>query len=242
MSHRVAICQPHYIPWIGYFEMIDRVDEFVFLDDVDLILREWKTRNRIRKERRGQEAKWLTVPIAREDRRGVSIAAARLGADDGWRERHLNALRAVYGATPHFEDAYALLERGLAREARTLADLNVALLGDLCAYLGIDTALRRSSTLGTAGRKTEKLAAVCVAVGADSYLANNASADYLDPQRFAELGIELAFQDYRHPTYRQTSGGRELSFLSHLSVLDLIANQGPASGAILRQGRPACAA
>ncbi len=96
MSHLVAICQPHYIPWIGYFEMIDRVDEFVFLDDVDLIMREWKTRNRIRKERTGGEAKWLTVPIARECRRGTPIAGARLGGDPAWRSRHLDAFREVY--------------------------------------------------------------------------------------------------------------------------------------------------
>ena len=96
MSHLVAVCQPHYVPWIGYFEMIDRVDEFVFLDDVDLIMREWKTRNRIRKERASVETKWLTVPIARGSRRATTIWAARIGGDGTWRARHLDALRAVY--------------------------------------------------------------------------------------------------------------------------------------------------
>jgi WbqC-like protein family len=236
VTHRVAICQPHYIPWVGYFEMIDRVDEFVLLDDVDLIMREWKTRNRIRKQRDGVESKWLTVPIARGSRRGTPIHRARLGEDTGWRRRHLDALREVYAGAPFFADAQALLEGGLGRPSETLGELNVALVADICAYLGIDTPLRRCSDLAVSGAKTDRLVGACVAVGADAYLANNGSAGYLEPARFAERGITVTFQNYEHPRYPQTCAGRGLPFLSHLSVLDLIANQGPASLEVLRSG------
>lgn len=242
MSHRIAICQPHYVPWIGYFEMIDRVDEFVFLDDVDVIMREWKTRNRIRKQRAGTETKWLTVPIERRSRRGTYLCDARIGGESTWRRKHRDALRAVYDRAPFFDDAYRLLHDGLARGVATLADLNIALVEDTCAYLGITTPLRRSSELGTTGHKTDKLVAVCLAVGADGCLANNGSAGYLERDRFTERRIEVDFQDYRHPTYRQTSGGEELPFLSHLSILDLIANHGIESLRILRSGSPKCAA
>ena len=82
MSHQVAICQPHYIPWIGYFEMIDRVDEFTFLDDVDFIKREWKNRNRIRRDRTSSETKWLSVPIERASQRGTHISDAQLAREE----------------------------------------------------------------------------------------------------------------------------------------------------------------
>ena len=236
---RIACCQPHYIPWIGYFEMIDRVDEFWFFDDVDFIKREWKNRNRIRKERTSSETKWLSVPIERSSQRGTALHRARIAVGEPWRKRHMDAFRHVYRDAPHFTDARDLLRRGLERPAETLADLNVGLVEDIADYLGIETRLGRTSTLGVGGRKTERLVEVCRATAATSYLANNGSATYLEPERFAAASIELAYQDYAHPTYEQRSGEQPLPFLSHLSVLDLIANAGEASLAILREGAPA---
>ena len=241
MTHTVAICQPHYVPWIGYFEMLDRVDEFIFLDDVDVIQRDWKTRNRIRKQRDGDQTKWLSVPLEHASRRLTPIDEARLGGDGSWRRRHLDALAEVYARAPFGEHAAQLLEVGLARPATTLADLNIGLVEDLCSYLGIDTPTRRASALGATGRKTDKLVALCELAGADAYLANNGSAGYLESARFEARGMRVAYQDYGHPTYAQTSAGARLPFLSHLSVLDLIANHGPDSLAILREGRPTCA-
>lgn len=234
----IACCQPHYLPWIGYFEMIDRVDEFWLLDDVDFIKREWKNRNRIRKERTSSETKWLTVPIARESQRGTWMCAAKLANESEWRTQHLDSLRHVYGGSAHFQEAMALAEKGLGASAATLADLNAALLRQLCDHLGIATELRRTSELSVAGKKTEKLVAICQAAGATHYLANNGSAAYLDTNAFLEAGITCDYQDYAHPNYRQACAGEELPFLSHLSILDLIANHGPESLAILRQGRP----
>lgn len=242
MTHQVAICQPHYVPWIGYFEMLDRVDEFLFLDDVDVIQRDWKTRNRIRKQRDGDETKWLSVPLEHGSRRLTPIDEARIGGDGTWRRRHLDAFAAVYARAPFFEHAAELFEGGLARQATTLADLNIGLIADLSAYLGIDTPTRRASALGAAGRKTDKLVALCSLVGAQAYLANNGSAGYLEAARFEAGGMRVAYQDYGHPAYAQTSAGAALPFLSHLSVLDLIANHGPDSLAILREGRPISAA
>jgi hypothetical protein len=241
VTHQVAICQPHYIPWIGYFEMIDRVDEFVFLDDVDVIQRDWKTRNKIRKERTGQDTKWLSVPIAHECRRLTPISEALIGGDGTWRKRHIDAFTMVYREAPYFLEAKNLLQGGLAREASTLADLNIGLIKDVCEYMGIETPTQRASNLPSAGKKTSKLLALCDQVKASAYLANNGSACYLEESLFQAAGIQLTYQDYEHPSYSQFSAEQGLSFLSHLTVLDLIANQGPHSLDILRQGRPACA-
>ena len=95
MSRQVAICQPHYLPWIGYFEMIDRVDLFVLFDDVHFIKREWKNRNRIRKERRGSDTRWLSVPIERACQRGTPICEARLAPEPDWRTEYGDLILAV---------------------------------------------------------------------------------------------------------------------------------------------------
>lgn len=238
MKPRVAICQPHYIPWIGYFEMLDRVDVFVFLDDVDFIKREWKNRNRIRKEPAASEPKWLSVPIVHADQRGTPIHRARL-ADGDWRERHLAAFRHVYAQAPFGPEAVDLFDLCLGLPADDLADLNVAGVRTIADYLGLDTETVRSSDLDVSGAKTERLVGLCRALDAGSYLANNGSAAYLEPERFCAEGIDCAYQDYVHPEYTQRWRGAELPFLSHLSVLDLVANHGPDALAILREGRAA---
>ena len=236
MRPLAAICQPHYLPWIGYFEMIDRVDVFVFLDDVQFIQREWKNRNRIRGERRGQEPKWLSVPVQRECKRGTPIHETLL-SEGSWRQEHLDSFRHVYRGAPFLSDALDLLRSGLDRPHRFLGPFNEAIVREICIYLGIHRRFERSSELGCPGRKTERLVNLCQAVEARAYLANNGSAGYLDGSLFEAQGLAWEFQDYSHPSYEQWDGGESLPFLSHLSILDLIANHGPASLDILRLGR-----
>ncbi len=216
--------------------MIDRVDRFVMLDDVQFIRREWKNRNRVRKDRRSIETKWLTVPLHRKSQRNTRICDAEIDEGSDWRQKHRDSLRQVYGKAPHFADVEGVLD-GVNGDGRTLGDLNAALLQGFCCYLGIETELVRSSEMHVEGRKTEKLANLCTKIGAGFYLANNGSAAYLDPRCFSSRGIEWAFQDYRHPTYLQITGGEELPFLPYLSVVDLISNHGQHSLEILRQGR-----
>lgn len=237
MSRTIAICQPHYLPWIGYFEMIDRVDAFYFHDDVDFIKQEWKNRNRIRKEQTGVETRWLTVPVERSCQHDTPLREVRIAADRAWRRRHRNTFRHVYRRAPHGDEAFELLDRGLAAGAASLADLNVHLVAGICAYLGITTPLERTSALAAGGRRTAKLVDLCERAGADAYLANNGSAAYLDLELFSAAGLECRYQDYVHPEYVQSSGGSRLPFVSHLSVLDLVANHGPRSLAVLREGR-----
>ena len=238
MSRHVAICQPHYLPWIGYFEMIDRVDLFVLFDDVDFIKREWKNRNRIRKDQTSTETRWLTVPVKRSCQRGTPIHQARLANDLEWSQTHLNAIQQVYRGTTHFAELYPWLEAQLRPPAQTLGELNCRLIVALCEFLGIHTSLVRSSELTNNGRKTDRLLSVLNAVNASHYLANNGSASYLEPQCFTDANIEWRYQDYTHPIYIQRSKNKEVPFLSHLSVIDLLMNHGPQSLEIIRKGRP----
>lgn len=236
----VSICQPHYIPWIGYFEMIDRVDLFVFLDDVDYIKREWKNRNKIRGDIKSTKTKWLSIPIEKDHQRHTPIHVARI-ADTPWRQKHLDSFQHVYRKTRHFDNAYGILREGLNEPAESLGQFNQALVIRIAEYLGITTTFTQSSTLQTQGKKTDRLISIAEAVDASAYIANNGSSDYLEVDAFHRNGIDCSYQDYEHPEYFQWHENQRLPFLSHLSVLDLIANHGPDSLGLLRQGRPSYA-
>ena len=100
----IAILQPHYLPWVGYFNLIKRVDEFIFLDDVQFIKREWKNRNRIRKDFNSDHSKWLSIPINGEDQKGKkNLTETRICFKKNWIDEHLNSIKQVYNHTPYFD-------------------------------------------------------------------------------------------------------------------------------------------
>ena len=233
-----AICQPHYLPWIGYFEMIDRVDVFVFLDDVQFIKREWKNRNKIRKVATGNEAKWLTVPIAK-DSRNFMMKDARISTDWDWVNEHCHSLKAVYRYTEYFDRYFKDIKKILTEFQKTaLGDLNVNLLTYFCRQLGIITKLVKSSDIGVSGKREEKLLNVCKALGADFYLANNATGEYVGESYFRSSDIKFEVQNYKHPRYVQRHKEHILPFMPYLSVVDLLFNCGEESLKTIIKGRP----
>lgn len=233
-----AILQPHYLPWIGYFDMIDRVDVFVLFDDVQFIKREWKNRNRIRKTATSNETKWMTVPINKDSQRKL-IKDALISNERDWVAEHGHSMIAVYRYAPYFDEYFPQLQEITKKHAeRTLADLNIALLEYFCKIFGIQTRLVRSSELDTYGRREEKLLSLCKILNADFYLANNATAEYVEADFFRKEGIDFGMQDYRHPRYEQKYKTERLPFISYLSVVDLLFNCGTSSVEIIRQGDP----
>lgn len=236
MSGRtVAIMQPTYLPWIGYFDMMEQCDLFLFLDCVQFDRRSWQQRNRI-KTANGET--WLTVPVLSKGRRDQKICDVEIERGGDFPAKHVRTLQHAYGRaqarTPHLEDFSAVLE-----EPRThLADLNVALIEHLRGAFGIATPTVRSSTLDGAGQRVERLVSLCEAVGATTYLSPRGSHGYIEEDnRFGKHGIELRYHAYEHPTYRQLHG----DFVSHMSAVDLVLNEGADAGNILRSGRrPSC--
>ncbi len=228
MKRRVAILQPGYLPWLGYFDQLARVDLFVHYDDVQYTRRDWRNRNRIKGPGGPQ---WLTVPVAVKGRPNVLIRDVPIAGTD-WARRHLATLRHCYARAPHFDWVYPRLESWLSRPVERLADLCIAGVELLAGMLGITTPTVRSSTLpGCDGlHKTDRLLAICRALGATNYLSGAAARAYLDVAALEQAGIAVAFQDYPHPVYPQLWG----DFVSHLSVVDLLMNVGPDAGAVLR--------
>ena len=223
---RVVILQPSYLPWLGYFDQLYKSDVLVLFDDVQYDKHGWRNRNRIKTPHGPQ---WLTVPVLTHGQEKPTNREVLIDSRAPWGRKHLQALRLHYRKAPAFQEVFPHLEALLSQEWTRLLDLNCAGLHVLGDLLGLKRDIRLSSELGVPGAKTERLVAVCKALGADAYLTGDAAKAYLDESRFVEAGIRLEYHGYRHPTYRQLHGDS----VPYLSVVDLLMNHGQESLDIL---------
>ena len=225
---KVAIHQPQYLPWLGYFDKLDSADVFILLDTVQFKKHEWQNRNRIRTKDGWQ---WVTVPII--DRFPERIDQVEINATTDWQRKHCQALRLHYGRAPFWEPLGPALVALLEKPWLRISEINAAIIGLLCTQLGITTQIILASTLQAQEDPTGRLIDLCRAAGGTVYVAGQTGPSYMDVGRFSQAGIVVQVQDYQHPEYPQ----RYTPFVSHLAVIDLMLNCGPESLAILRSGR-----
>lgn len=221
-----AIHQPNYLPFLGFFHKMARADLFILLDDVPFTKTSFTQRVRIKM---ADGVHWLTVPVRTRGRRGEPISAVEISADPDWSRRHGETLRRAYGKAPHFRWAWEVLEPAWMRPVTRLADLNVDLVGRCAELLGLRTKRVLASTLDGKGAKSARLASLCVAAGADVYLSGPTGRNYLDMPVFERAGVQVKFSTFQHPVWRQGFG----PFVPHLSLVDLLFNEGPQARAIL---------
>lgn len=229
----IAIAQPTFLPWAGWFDLADQVDLFVILDDVAFSKQSWQQRNRIR-TRNGLE--FLSVPVKTSGRLGQRIADCEL-VDQSFVVKMVKSLQANYSKAPFFGVTFDELASTLQTAASTnrLVELNCALISWMAARLGVTTPMIRASTLAAGGERGEYVAAICECVDADRYLSPAGAEGYLieDRHSFERRGIEVLIHVYEHPEYVQ----RFTPFIPFASALDLIFNLGPTAGEVMRSGR-----
>jgi hypothetical protein len=229
---KIAISQPTYLPWMGYFDMVDQVDVFVLLDDVQFEKRSWQQRNRIKTP---SGLQWLTVPVISRGRRNQLINEVEIETPQFSRD-HCRAVEHNYRRAQFFGDYFEQFSSQLiCSEGTRLADLNIRLIEWFMKALGIGTRLVVSSTLRQSGKRTELLANLCESQRANLYVSPLGSSVYLlkDKAVLLEKGIDVVFQHYEHPEYKQLFP----PFHPYASALDLIFNEGRRSIEILRSGR-----
>ena len=225
----VAVHQPQYLPWLGYFDKMDRADLFVLLDTVQFKKNEWQNRNRIKT---AQEWQWLTVPVAYRFPQRINQVEINLRTN--WARKHLLAMRINYSKAPYFSDYFDPFEKILLEKWQGIAALNIRLVRALTELLRISTPLRLASELGHLPEgPDERLIAICQHMGAEVYLAGMGGKDYMNLEKFEKTGIEVVFQEFKHPVYPQLYG----DFLPNLSVVDLLFNCGKQSLGIIREAQ-----
>ena len=214
----VAVHQPQYLPWLGYFDKIRCADAFCVLDNVQYKKNDWQNRNRI-KTAGGRQ--WLTVPV--HYRFGQVISSVRINSSVNWRHKHLQALVSNYSRAPFFKDYIEIFEQAYTRDWDLLSELNIFFIEKLRAALALPPIpIVRASQLALSDDPTDRLIDICRALNADTYLSGQDGIKYMDLERFRQNDVQVIIQDFNHPVYPQLFG----SFQSHLSVVDLLFNCG----------------
>lgn len=223
---RIAIMQPGYLPWLGFFELMHNCDLFVLFDDVQYTKKDWRSRNRIRTK---DGWMWLSVPVLTKGKQSQLINEARIDNSFNWRSKHLNSIEINYHKSKFFNEYFPRLKKILSFDWEYLVDLDMELIKWLSGEISIQKEIIKSSGLKAVGRREDKIIAVCKALKADELYDSMASSGFLDAGEFQAQGIKLIFQDYAHPVYSQLHS----PFMPFMSSVDLLFNHGKESAGIL---------
>lgn len=215
-----VIMQPTFLPWMGYFALIEQADVFVFLTDVQFTKQSWQQRNRIRMA--DGRIHWLTVPV--QQHLGDLICSTKIDARQPWRRKHLGVIRQEYARARHFRPVFAELQRFYeSTDTPLLAEFNMTLIRQICEMLSINVEFVDSRSLPASDDRSQRLVDICRELGASRYLSPVGSADYLETDgSFCASEIELVYQKFDHAHYDQGQG----DFQSHLSVVDAMLHCG----------------
>lgn len=213
--------QPTYIPWSGYFNLISNVDRFVFLDDVQFEKQSWQARNRILLQ--GKEC-LLSIPVCRT---GLDTIISKVVISNGvdWRRKHWMTLVSAYGKSRFGKELLDFLAPFFSGpQPASLSEFNQLIIIRLAEALQLSTSFYRASDLVCGGERSDHLIRIINTLNCSEYLSPRGSAVYLEEDRFEELsGVRLEYQDFKPASYTQDKASE---FVSHLSIVDVIANIG----------------
>ncbi len=224
MSKVIAIHQPNYLPWIGFFHKMINCDVFVYAEDVQLSNKSVTHRNKIKC---ANGPLLLSVPLATKR---ILIKDVLIFNEIDWAEKHFQSMQHCYARSRYWADYREKFRDIYSKKWEKLLDLNLAFLNLIREILDIKTKTIFSSDIpNLQGRKTERILDICSKLGGDVYLSGEGARVYNDEAAFKRDNIELRYQNFHHPVYPQLWG----EFVDKLSIVDLIFNCGPESRKIL---------
>jgi hypothetical protein len=229
----VAIHQPNYLPWLGYFHKIAAADIFVFLDDVPFSKGSYINRVKILANGQGR---WLSVPVSVHLGDPINRVAV---AKPNWMNSHMATLSGWYRDASAFCQAWPRLSEILsAAPDADLAAINRFLVEAISRELGLACCFKASSDIDVDELTgDERLIALTNSAAAGAvYLSGKGGANYQNEEKFTAAGLKLRYTDYPHPVYPQAGG--DADFVAGLSVLDAILNLGWDGASSLLKGTP----
>lgn len=223
MGKVVAIHQPNFFPWLGFFDKIVKSDYFVFLDHVQFPKTGGVWTNRVMFLVSG-EARWVTAPIVRNYHGVRAINEMEFQSSQPWREKMIKTISINYRKAPYFEETMAFFEPLILNQENNISGYNIHAILAIAKKLGIgEDKFFRSSKLNYHGASNEMLVSLSNAVGADTYMCGGGAEGYQDEGVFKEAGVELLRQNFLHPFYQQVGAS---SFVKGLSIIDVFMNIG----------------
>jgi hypothetical protein len=216
----IAIQQPEHLPWLGFFDKMAKSDYFVYLDNVQFKKRYFENRNRIRTERGSQ---WITVPVLTKGCYHQKINEVIIDNEQNWRRKYLSTVRHTYAKARYLGEYIDELEKIIQQGFERLVDLNLALI----EWGRERLVIRRPTILASQIREykergSDLILAICKDLGAKVYISGPNGRKYLELDSFGKENIKVIYHDYEHPVYQQL----HQSFLSHMSIIDILMNHG----------------
>tara|TARA_B100002019_G_scaffold291891_2_gene313309 strand:+ start:17734 stop:19011 length:1278 start_codon:yes stop_codon:yes gene_type:complete len=221
----VGIMQPTFLPWLGYFALMNQVDYFVLLDDVQVAKRSWQVRNRIKTK--ANVPIWLTLPVKKHAQQTM-LNDVEISKDNNGRKLTKNLLTSFkqnYSKTEFFEEAYDLIYKNINRDK--LVDITSEIIIDAKSCMGISTPVYKSSDLDVDVKNREqRLINIINFFGCKNYISPIGSSKYLELESskklFSQNAIDIKYLHFEHPEYKQFGD----SFLEQMAIVDCIANEG----------------
>ena len=225
---KIAISQSNYIPWKGYFDLINSADEFILYDDMQFTRRDWRNRNRI-KTPTGMN--WLTIPVENKGKYLQKINETII-SEEKWAKKHWLAIKQNYIKAPYFKEYENIFESFyLNCEEKMLSKINYQLILLICDILEIRTKIKWSTEYNLIGDKTEKLINICKQSKAEVYVSGPSARDYFNMDVANNNNINVEWMSYEgYPEYSQLYQ----PFVHEVTILDLIFNAGPSSKLFLK--------
>ncbi len=219
----IAVMQPYFLPYIGYFQLLAAVDKFVVFDDVNFINRGWINRNRILV---GGQPHLITLPIQSASQNRL-ICELQLVTDSPWREKLLKTFVQAYRRAPHFEDVAPILEQVIFFESNSLDAFLLNSITRVAEFLGINTEICGTSRIyqNAPLKGQSRILDICRAEAASIYINAIGGTDLYEQRAFSEVGISLRFLKPNPLMYSQSCE----PFVEKLSIVDLMMFAGRAS-------------
>lgn len=229
----VGISQPTYLPWLGYFDLMDQVDVFVLLDQVQFSRHSWQQRNRVKG---ANDTVVLSVPVS--DTGLATRLDEALIADRRTITKHLTTIRQCYVRAPFASEVLPRIAEAYEAAGATLLSLTVGLIDVVRDLLGVTTPIILASTLGATGTKDDLVRSICSRCEATRYLAAPGSREYMEAgTAFSDGRIEVVYHEYHPAEYVQLHG----PFVPYLSAIDAILNLGDGAREAMLAGRTSSA-
>ncbi|WP_368634249.1 WbqC family protein [Kurthia gibsonii] len=218
---KCAIMQPTYLPWSGYFNLINEVDYFVFLDDVQFNKRSWQQRNRILQN--GKEL-MLSIPVLTKNKSTQKIIDVEINNEIDWKKQHLKSIEFSYKKSEFYNQIMPFVEMIYRFQTNKLVDFTLHFILKTIELLAINTTIVYSHSINSKTKKSQHLIDICTYLNCEHYLSPQGSKEYIEAENlFEKSNINVIYQSFNPSAYKQTNTN---DFISHLSILDVLFHLG----------------
>ena len=223
----ISIQQPEYFPWLGFFDKLLSVDKVVFLDNVQFKKRYFENRNKIRTF---DGWGWIMTPVLTKSCFKQKIMDVMIDNSQPWQRKITSTLAQNYKSSPFWTESGEQLRELITRRWERLVDFNLAVIEFFMEKLEIKREYCLASSLDTKCTGSQLILEICKKMNASQYLSGRDGRNYLDEKSFLASGIEVIYQDFKHPVYSQFHG----QFMPNMSIVDLYFNHGHESIDIIK--------